>query len=460
MNYFGLKVYDMEEAIVASGFPKLKERVTPSEWEWEIENLKYWIETGAIEYMWHQEEIKKGLNTKDSCKYCGSNNHVQKYKGKDYYCSSCTHMLNKYGYIKENYRKNPNNKIELFDDRAEIITIRNDGMENGRFIIDHESVPSIMNYKWGLSHKYCIMSTTGIKLHRFLALDEQEIHNTKIVVDHIDKNTFNNKLSNLRITDNTNNVRNASLSKNNTSGIIGVNFRKDRNKWRAFIMVNKKQISLGLYECVDDAIKARLKAELKYFGEFSPQIELFEKYGIEVPKITTIKENTKQYNLNRAWKHFKRAIILGNCVPATGHDAMLKGILVNVNITADQSFWLQWERYHHQDTVSSMSTMHCLTKFTNLESMFNEYVDKRALDLLKEKIDEYNKCPTEDNFNKVIYNCPEGIELTRRVTTNYLQLKTMYNQRKHHKMKSWNEDFINMCNELPFFTLFTNANLK
>ena len=67
---------------------------------------------------------------------------------------------------------------------------------------------------------------------------------------------------------------------------------------------------------------------------------------------------------------------------------------------------------------------------------------------------------TEDNFNKVIYNCPEGIELTRRVTTNYLQLKTMYNQRKHHKMKSWNEDFINMCNELPFFTLFTNTTLK
>lgn len=162
----------------------------------------------------------------------------------------------------------------------------------------------------------------------------------------------------------------------------------------------------------------------------------------------------------RGLQAVKRAIILGNCVPASAHDTMLKSILVNVNITADQSFWLQWERYHFQDTVSSFSTMYCLTKFTNLESMFNEYVDKRALDLLKEKIEEYNKCPTEDNFNKVIYNCPEGIELTRRVTTNYLQLKTMYNQRKHHKMKSWNEDFINMCNELPFFTLFTNTTLK
>lgn len=162
----------------------------------------------------------------------------------------------------------------------------------------------------------------------------------------------------------------------------------------------------------------------------------------------------------RGLQAVKRIINLGNCIPATGHDSALKSILVNVNITADQSFWLQWERYHHQDTVSSFSTMYCLTKFTNLESMFNEYVDKRALDLLKEKIEEYNKCPTEDNFNKVIYNCPEGIELTRRVTTNYLQLKTMYNQRKHHKMKSWNEDFINMCNELPFFTLFTNTTLK
>ena len=72
----------------------------------------------------------------------------------------------------------------------------------------------------------------------------------------------------------------------------------------------------------------------------------------------------------------------------------------------------------------------------------------------KEKIDEYNANPTKENFHKVIHNCPEGIELTRRVSTNYLQLKTMLNQREFHKMYSWSKDFVNMCKELPYFYEF------
>lgn len=44
----------------------------------------------------------------------------------------------------------------------------------------------------------------------------------------------------------------------------------DRNKWRAYITVNKKQISLGLFNKKEDAIKARKEGELKYFGEFAP----------------------------------------------------------------------------------------------------------------------------------------------------------------------------------------------
>lgn len=200
----------------------------------------------------------------------------------------------------------------------------------------------------------------------------------------------------------------------------------------------------------------RILDYIKGFKEYFPCITNEELYEDINEKI---RDNDTDLPL-RGLKAVKRAIILGNCVPATGHDAMLKGIIVNVNITADQSFWLQFERYHHQDTVSSYSSMYSLTEFTNLESMFNENVDKRVLDILKEKIEEYNNNPTKENFYKVIHNCPEGLELTRRITTNYLQLKNMYNQRKHHKMKSWNEDFINMCNELPFFTLFTNTTLK
>ena len=149
--------------------------------------------------------------------------------------------------------------------------------------------------------------------------------------------------------------------------------------------------------------------------------------------------------------HMKRVLSLGNARQSSGHDCFEKGIVVNINIEADQSFWLQWERYHYQDTISSMSTMHCLTKFNLNDNLFSEYTDQRAIDLVNEKIVKYNKNPTSDNFHEVIHNCPEGIELCRRISTNYLQLKTMYKQRENHKMYAWSKDFTEMCDGLPYF---------
>ena len=419
MEFYGVRVYDMAESIVASGFPMLSKPYTPEEFEEEVKNLNYWLNTGVIEYLYNQE-----------------------IKNKD----------------KQIHRRTPN-RIELFDDRAELITTDNDGNETGRFIIDHISVPKVIKHKWGtqIERKYC--ATRDFSLHRFLTLDEDEINNGNVIVDHIDKNTFNNKLSNLRITDRTNNVRNSSIGKNNTSGVIGVNFRKDRNKWRAFIMVDRKQISLGTYEDINEAIKARLEGELKYFGEFSPQIDLFEKYGVEIPEISNL-EYKKEYNLYKAWRHFRRIFKLGSALSGSGHDCANKGIIVNVNIKADQSFWLQFERYHYQDTISSTSTMHCITKFDIDYNLFSKYTDKRVLDILKEKIEQYNENPTSDNFHEIIHNCPEGIQLTRRVTTNYLQLKTMFNQRKNHKMYAWSKDFIALLEQLPLFFEITGLQRK
>ena len=67
---------------------------------------------------------------------------------------------------------------------------------------------------------------------------------------------------------------------NNTSGFIGVDWVKRRQGWRARIKVEKKEISLGIFANQKDAIKARLMAEKKYFGDFAPQRHLFDEYGI------------------------------------------------------------------------------------------------------------------------------------------------------------------------------------
>lgn len=84
-------------------------------------------------------------------------------------------------------------------------------------------------------------------------------------VDHINGIKSDNRICNLRLVTDQGNARNMSISKNNKSGITGVSWCKDRNKWRATIMNNGKQISLGYFNNIDDAIKIRKQKE-KEFG--------------------------------------------------------------------------------------------------------------------------------------------------------------------------------------------------
>lgn len=101
------------------------------------------------------------------------------------------------------------------------------------------------------------------------------------VVDHVDRNKKDNRKSNLRFASLSNNRINSKLSSSNLSGIIGVSFEKDSKKWRAFIKKNKKMIYLGRYLNFEEAVKARLTGEKKYYKEFAPQKHLYLKYGLE-----------------------------------------------------------------------------------------------------------------------------------------------------------------------------------
>lgn len=98
--------------------------------------------------------------------------------------------------------------------------------------------------------------------------------------DHADRNPLNNRRSNLRPASAEENNRNRTLFQNNTSGIMGVNFEPKRNGWRARLYVSSKRLELGVFKEKDDAIKARLEAELKYYGDFAPQRHLFKEYNI------------------------------------------------------------------------------------------------------------------------------------------------------------------------------------
>ena len=71
-----------------------------------------------------------------------------------------------------------------------------------------------------------------------------------------------------------------SKSIRNKSGVVGVSWNKKRNNWKASLIFNGKENYLGNFKNKDDAIKARLLAEVKYYGEHAPQKHLFNQYGI------------------------------------------------------------------------------------------------------------------------------------------------------------------------------------
>lgn len=85
-----------------------------------------------------------------------------------------------------------------------------------------------------------------------------------IMIDHINHNGMDNRLSNLRDVGDPENSKNKEMLSRNTSGVTGVNWDRLTSKWRAKISVNNKHIHLGLFVDIEDAALARKQAELKY----------------------------------------------------------------------------------------------------------------------------------------------------------------------------------------------------
>ena len=85
---------------------------------------------------------------------------------------------------------------------------------------------------------------------------------------------------NLRPATSSENSQNRSLRSDNTSGVIGVSFSTNENKWIAQVRLNGKKVFYKKYILKEDAIRARLLAEKKYFGEFASQKHLYQQYKI------------------------------------------------------------------------------------------------------------------------------------------------------------------------------------
>ena len=147
-------------------------------------------------------------------------------------------------------------------------------------------------------------------------------------------------------------------------------------------------------------------------------------------------------------KKFQRAIQLAQTGNGEGHDNFLNGIIVQFDLTLPVKVWTELQRYHFIDFVSSMSTMHRLTQM-DLTNTYDENVDERIVNVMMELQKEYEVNPTPENKLKLLMSNPNGCELTARMTTNYRQLKTIYNQRNTHFLPQWKE-FCKFVKTLPY----------
>lgn len=148
------------------------------------------------------------------------------------------------------------------------------------------------------------------------------------------------------------------------------------------------------------------------------------------------------------------------------HGQFLTGIRVSFDLTCSNKMWVEAERYRFLEFVSSQSTMHRITKF-NLAEQYNEYVDPRIIEIMQEKVDDYNKLlntgktieDLKEKYLEILYSNPAGFELTARMTTNYRCLKNIYLQRKDHRLPEW-RDFCKWIETLPYFEEFIKPHGK
>ena len=212
-------------------------------------------------------------NTTINCEVCNSNNDVCFNKTTHkYLCIRHRSQVSRYGKVLSNtcYDKN---KIEIFNNHAEIILLNSDYEEIGRAIISLDKIDKAKQYNWrsqnpsdtenayvtAKEHKDTIL------LHRHLmdAKDNEE-------VDHISRNKLDNLNENLRVVCTSENIVNRGMMKNNTSGVVGVTWDKSREQWKAQLNIYNKCYSLGRFNKFEDAVDARNQAEVKYHKEFTP----------------------------------------------------------------------------------------------------------------------------------------------------------------------------------------------
>lgn len=154
-----------------------------------------------------------------------------------------------------------------------------------------------------------------------------------------------------------------------------------------------------------------------------------------------------------------RAIMLANSPSGSGHQTFLSGIRVSFDIKYPNYISPELQRYHWIDIVSSSSKMHRLSSM-DMDTCFNKYVTDESKEQMKRLVKKFNETKSYEDFMAMLSNCPQGIELFMRVSTSYLQIRTIVHQRYNHKLREDWGAFIDFARDLPYAREFIFGELK
>ena len=154
-----------------------------------------------------------------------------------------------------------------------------------------------------------------------------------------------------------------------------------------------------------------------------------------------------------------RAIMLANSQSGSGHQTFLSGIRVSFDIKYPNYISPELQRYHWIDIVSSSSKMHRLSSM-DMDTCFNKYVTDESKEQMKRLVKKFNDTKSYEDFMVMLSNCPQGIELFMRVSTSYLQIRTIVHQRYNHKLREDWGAFIDFARDLPYAREFIFGELK
>ena len=239
---------------------------------------------GKLTALYRGEKAERGRSVKWYCpcdcgNYCWIGSNALR-TGNSKSCGCLKKETSAKSGRKNKGRRKRFNSFEFMDDC--VIGYDNKG---NSFYIDTEDLDKVQKYCWYKSKDgYWMSSYTDdegqhkhLKLHKYITNT-----GSKQIIDHQDRNKDNNRKNNLIYSDRHRNARNSSKPKNNISGYIGIYYNKKRREWKASVSKNNKEVFLGWYKNKEDALRARLQGEAKYYGLDAPQRHLFKQYGIEV----------------------------------------------------------------------------------------------------------------------------------------------------------------------------------